>query len=122
MDCLQHYKIHLVGIPKLIVEVDTSRIKGMLRNPDAHPNAPINYWIQGILIHDFELIHILGKLHKVPDALSQQRYTNTNKFPQENLDDSLDGWITPPPPYIKTEEQALVRVGIAQQKDKEQEI
>ena len=119
---LQHYKIHLVGIPKLIVEVDASCIKGMLRNPDAHPNAPINRWIQGILIHDFELVHVPGKLHKVPDALSRRRYTSADEFPQENSDDSLDGWTTPPPPYTKDKGQEPTRVGVAQRKDKEQEI
>lgn len=67
---LRHYRIHLVGVPKLIVEVDASSIKGMLNNPEPQASAPINRWIRGILMYDFELVHVPGNQHRAPDALS----------------------------------------------------
>jgi len=51
------------------VEVDTSYIKGMLRNPDIQPNASINRWIAAILLFDFKLVHIPAEKHKGLDGL-----------------------------------------------------
>jgi hypothetical protein len=34
---------------------NTKYIKGMLRNPDIHPNAAVNRWITGISMFDFKL-------------------------------------------------------------------
>ena len=42
---LRAYKIFIVGIRNLIVEVDARYIKGMLNNPDVAPSASINRWI-----------------------------------------------------------------------------
>ena len=67
---LKHFTLYLVGVPKLIVEVDASCIKGMLNNPDSKLSSPMNRWIQGLLSFPFKLVHIPGKQHKAPDALS----------------------------------------------------
>ncbi len=55
---LREWRIYLIGAKKLQVEVDAKYIKGMLDQPDLMPNAPMNRWIQGILLFDFELIHV----------------------------------------------------------------
>lgn len=67
---LKEYKINIMGASKLKVEVDALCIKGMLNNHDVQALAPINRWIQGILLYNFELVHVPGSKHKVPDALS----------------------------------------------------
>jgi hypothetical protein len=64
------YKIFIVSVCNLIIEVNTRYIKGMLNNPDTAPSASINHWIISILIFHFELQHIPGKQHG-PDRLSQ---------------------------------------------------
>ena len=63
-------KIYLIGLPTFIVEVDTSAIKGMLKNPDIAPSATVNCWIIGILSFHFVLVHVPGSKHG-PDGLSQ---------------------------------------------------
>ena len=51
--------------------MDAKYIKGMLNEPDLQPNATINWWIQGILLFDFALVHVPADKHKGPDALSR---------------------------------------------------
>ncbi|CAK5266388.1 unnamed protein product, partial [Mycena citricolor] len=46
---LRSWKLHLIGLRNLVVEVDARYIKGMLRNPDLSPSASINRWILAIL-------------------------------------------------------------------------
>ena len=119
---LRHFRIHLVGVPKLIVEVDASSIKGMLNNPDIQASAPLNRWIRGILMYDFELVHVPGHRHKAPDALSRRRYTTADEALGLDSEDSTDEDIgNPPPPYTPTDEGPF-RVGVARHRDKEQEI
>ena len=55
---LRHWRLHIIGIKNLHVEVDAMYIKGMLNEPDLQPNAAINRWIQGILLFDFKLVHV----------------------------------------------------------------
>ncbi len=50
-------KIHLIGLPTFIVEVDASAIKGMLKNPDIAPSAAVNRWIIGVLSFHLLLVH-----------------------------------------------------------------
>ena len=45
---LQSWKLYLIGVWNLIVEVDAKYIKGMLANPDIAPSASINWWILSI--------------------------------------------------------------------------
>jgi RNase H-like domain found in reverse transcriptase len=69
---LRHWRIHIIGVKKLTVEVDAKYIKGMLKEPDLQPNAAMNRWIQGILTFDFELVHVPAIKFKGPDALSRR--------------------------------------------------
>lgn len=68
---LHSFRIHLIRVKNLIVEVDTQYIKGMLNAPDLAPNNVMNRWIQGIMIFDFVLKHVPGKthLHRLPTLL-----------------------------------------------------
>ena len=69
---LQHWRLYIIGVRNLQVEVDAKYIKGMLNEPDLQPNATINQWIQGILLFNFALVHVPADRHKGPDALSWQ--------------------------------------------------
>ena len=64
------YKIFIVGVQNLIVEVNARYIKGMLNTPDTTPSVSINCWIVSVLTFHFELRHVLGKHHRL-DVLSQ---------------------------------------------------
>ncbi len=68
---LHAYKIFIVGVHNLTVEVDARYIKGMLNNPDLVPLASVNRWIVAILTFHFELQHVPGK-HHGPDSLSRR--------------------------------------------------
>jgi len=80
--------LYLIGAPNLIVEVDASYIKGMLRNPDIQPNASINRWIAAILLFDFKLVHIPAEKHKGPDGLSRRE-----PAPGEDELDDPEDWV-----------------------------
>ena len=67
---LREWRRHIIGVKKLIVEVDAKYIKGMLKSPDLQPNASTVRWIQGIKLFDFELVHVPADKHRGPDALS----------------------------------------------------
>ena len=62
--------MHLIGAKKLIVEVDAKYIRGMIEKPDMLPTAPMNRWIQGILLFDFKLVHVPAAQFKAPDGLT----------------------------------------------------
>jgi hypothetical protein len=83
---LRHWRLYIIGVKNLQVEVDAKYIKGMLNEPDLQPNAAINRWIQGILMFDFALVHVPADRHKGPDALS--RRPTTDGEPAESDDDS----------------------------------
>lgn len=86
---LRAFRLHLIGVQNLIVEVDALYIKGMLNEPDMQPNAAINRWIQGILLFDFELVHVAGTKHVGPDALSRRPLAYGETVEEED-DDWLD--------------------------------
>jgi hypothetical protein len=69
---LWHWRLYIIGIKTIHVEVDAKYIKGMLNEPDLQPDAAINRWIQGILMFNFKIIHIKAMEHVGPDALSQR--------------------------------------------------
>lgn len=87
---LRHYRLYLIGIKNLHVEVDAKYIKGMLNEPDLQPNASMNRWIQGILLFDFKLIHVKAENHKGPDALSRRIPTAEELQEEQETDDWLD--------------------------------
>jgi hypothetical protein len=55
---LHAYRIYIIGVKNLVVEVDAKYLKGMLNNPDIQPNVTINRWIDGILLFNFKLVHV----------------------------------------------------------------
>lgn len=85
---LRAYRLYLIGVKNLQVEVDAKYIKGMLNDPDLQPNATINRWIQGILLFDFDLIHVPADRHRGPDALSRREPNADDR--EEEGDDWLD--------------------------------
>ncbi|KAF8675700.1 hypothetical protein AX14_005026 [Amanita brunnescens Koide BX004] len=52
---LKAVKIFLIGVKRLVIEVNAKYIKGMINNPDIQPNNAMNRWIAGILLFDFML-------------------------------------------------------------------
>ena len=87
---LRHYRLYLIGVKNLHVEVDAKYIKGMLNEPDLQPNASMNRWIQGILLFDFKLIHVKADNHKGPDGLSRRIPTAEELQEEQEPDDWLD--------------------------------
>jgi hypothetical protein len=81
--------LYIIGVKKLIVKVNTKYIRGMLNNPNIHPNATINCWIASILLCNFKLVHVPGATHG-PDGLSCQPAQPDN--PPEPEDDYED-WV-----------------------------
>jgi hypothetical protein len=81
---LRRFRANIVGVKKLIVEVDASSIRGMLHNPDIQASAVINRWIQGILQFDFELVHVPAHRHRGPDGLSRRRHTSQDGDSEES--------------------------------------
>ena len=86
---LRALRIHIVGLPNLIVEMDAQYVKGMLSNPDMQPNAAMNRWIAAILLFDFKLVHVPADRHLGPDGLSRRE-----PIPGEEEDeDDPEEWI-----------------------------
>jgi hypothetical protein len=85
---LRHWRIFLIGIKNLVVEVDAKYIKGMLNEPDLQPNNAINRWIQGILMFDFTLVHVPCTHFKGPDALSRRRPASIKEYIPDD-----DAWL-----------------------------
>lgn len=85
---LRAYKMFLVSVRNLIIEVDTCYIKGMLNNPNIAPLASTNWWIVSILTFHFELQHIPGK-HHGPDHLSQMTIAKMRRKTPRNLKTGL---------------------------------
>ena len=89
---LREWRIYLIGAKKLQVEVDAKYINGMLEQPDLMPNAPMNRWIQGILLFDFELVHVPATKFKAPDGLSCQ-WPTPEELAEEGAEDYDDSWL-----------------------------
>jgi transposase InsO family protein len=85
---LRAYRLYLIGVKNLVVEVDAKYIKGMLNAPDLQPNAAMNRWIQGIMMFDFILMHVAGKSHCAADALSRRPLAEG-----EVIEDDDDSWL-----------------------------
>src|SRR5258708_24814722 len=91
LHAVRAYKIFIVGVQNLIVEVDARYIKGMLNNPNIVPSASINCWIISILTFHFELRHIPGTQHG-PDGLSRHPPQPGDLSDEENPED-FDDWV-----------------------------
>ena len=87
---LRALKNLLIGVRNMIVEVDASYIKGMLKNPDISPSASMNRWILSILMFHFTLIHVPGS-HHGPDGLSRRRpQPEDTDEPEDDFEDWID--------------------------------
>jgi hypothetical protein len=89
---LRAYRIYIIAMKNLVVEVDAKYLKGMLNNPYIQPNVTINRWIAGILLFDFKLVHVPAIHHTAANGLSRRTPTaedppKTNDF-EEWIDDS----------------------------------
>ena len=94
---LRAFRLFLVGVKNLIVEVDAKYIKGMLNAPDLLPNAAMNRWIQGIMLFDFVLKHVPGKTHLAADALSRRPLAEGEEIVEDD-----DEWLDNIALYIGT--------------------
>jgi len=120
---LKHFAIFLEGAPNLRVEVDSSSILGMLKNPEARWESPLNRWIREIWAYRFRLIHIPGIQHRAPDALSRRRYTSADGVLEGDPEGSSDDEV--PQEEEGEVENEVLRVGVVrkkQKKDKEELI
>lgn len=87
---LRAYKIYLIGVRNLVIEVDARYIKGMLANPDLEPSASINRWILAILTFHFILVHVPGTMHG-PDGLSRRKpQPGDENEPEDDFEDWID--------------------------------
>src|SRR5882724_11485064 len=87
---LQAYRLYIIGVKNLRVEIDASYIKGMLNNLDIQPGAVVNRWIIGIKLFQFELVHVPGCLHTGLDGLSCRAASPNNPI---NEDEDTDNWL-----------------------------
>lgn len=114
---LHHYRLHLVGIKNLVIEVDALYIKGMINNPDCHPESQINRWIQGILMYGKRnIVHVPAHRHKAPDALSRRGYREDEPGP----DPDPDSWVDDIALMVFVEKPQLRRekyIGVVQTTD-----
>ncbi len=85
---------HLVGVRKLIVEMDALYIHSMLNHPDIQPNATINHWIATILLFNFKLVHIPAEKHHGPDSLSQHEPVDGEDEDEDDPEDWIDRSLT----------------------------
>lgn len=109
---LRHYRLYIIGVKNLQVEVDARYIKGMLNEPDLQPNATMNRWIQGILLFDFKLIHIPAQNFKGPDALSQRTPTESDESEREE-----DDWLDDIALAINEHTMSSVLVGVSRSQE-----
>ena len=87
---LRALRLYVIGVRRLVVEVDARYITGMLQHPDLAPSASINRWIVSILTYHFILVHVPGTAHG-PDGLSR-RPLQFGDNPRDD-DDGFDDWI-----------------------------
>lgn len=85
---IQKMRPYIIGVKKLVVEVDARYIKGMLNAPDLQPSAAMNRWIYAILLYPFELTHVPGKEHKGPDGLSRRPHAD-----EDSDEEDAEEWV-----------------------------
>ncbi len=97
----------LIGVQKLIVEMDASSTCRTLQNPDMALSAMMNRWIASINMFHFDLVHVPGEHHTL-DGLSR-RLAQPGDMPMENDGEESKDWIDSvysflniilPPPYL----------------------
>ncbi|KIN98923.1 hypothetical protein M404DRAFT_30891 [Pisolithus tinctorius Marx 270] len=81
--CYSQAKLVLFGLFRTLHD-------GMINNPDLQPNATINCWIAGILLFDFELVHVPAHKHAVPDGLSRRPKAEEDEDGEEDYEEWID--------------------------------
>ena len=81
MRALDKFRAYIGNSRNLIVEVDASSIKGMLKNPDLQPSAILNRWISNIKRYIDDVVHVPAAKHIGPDALSRRQFTSEDEEP-----------------------------------------
>jgi hypothetical protein len=87
---LRALRLHIIGVRNLVVEMDAVFIRGMLNNPDVHPNAVINRWIAAILLFDFKLVHVPAEKHQGPDGLSRREHVEGEDAEEDDPEEWID--------------------------------
>jgi len=90
---MREFKMYLLGVRNLVVEVDAKYIKGMLANPDIAPSASVNRWILAILTFHFELVHVPGTHHGADGLSRRPRQPGDEVRDEGKLDEEFDDWI-----------------------------
>ena len=90
---MREFKMYILGVRNLVVEVDAKYIKGMLENPDIAPSASVNRWILAILTFHFELVHVPGTHHGADGLSRRPRQPDDEVRDEEKLDEEFDDWI-----------------------------
>jgi Integrase zinc binding domain len=85
------YRLWIIGVRNLVVEINVRYIKGMLAHLDIQPSASISRWILSILTFHFKLVHVKGSFHG-PDGLSR-RLQQPNDPEIESDDFEFEDWI-----------------------------
>ena len=65
-------------------------VQGMINNPDLQLNATINWWITGILLFSFHLVHIPATHHTGADRLSCRLPSDEDSPEEDDFEDWLD--------------------------------
>ncbi|KAG5649411.1 hypothetical protein H0H81_004030 [Sphagnurus paluster] len=87
------FRLYIISVRNLILEVDARYIKGMLSNPDIQPSASINRWITAILMFDFKLVHVKGTHHGL-DGLSRWPPQPGDPEPTKEEDEEIfEDWV-----------------------------
>jgi hypothetical protein len=87
---LRAWKMYLIGVQNLVVEVDACYIKGMLAHPDLEPGTSINHWILAMLTFHFTLVHVPGVLHGPDGLLRRPPQPGDEPEPEDDFDDWVD--------------------------------
>jgi hypothetical protein len=82
--------VFIFGVKNLTVEVDAKYIKGMINNPDLQPNVTSNWWIAGIILFSFKLVHISALKHKGVDGLSRRLPVEEDPMEDGDYEDWID--------------------------------
>ncbi|GAW09022.1 hypothetical protein LENED_011146 [Lentinula edodes] len=86
---LRATRLWTVGTTHFVVEVDALYIRGMINNPDIQPNAAVNWWITGILLFSFTMVHVPSE--RIAADGPSRRTRQPGDLQEE--DDDFEDWI-----------------------------
>ncbi|KAE8235092.1 hypothetical protein A4X13_0g9615, partial [Tilletia indica] len=70
-------RYHLIGT-RFTLEVDAASLRQMINQPDVS-NAAMLRWIAHLRLYDFDIRHVPGKSHVIPDGLSRTDFENAEE-------------------------------------------